>query len=220
MLSTQSFCQRYARLRRANQRSTSGSFGIRTYIYGGLSYAVPAGASNQLTAPLAINNYYGGFITQLTVLNAGDNPSNVTVNIYSDTGVKQNGASKTLTLHHIPAMLDQSDRSYGLPSGFNGWAQISGGNSDLLVAQVLEQNANNRFVALVNAQATPQTTLYAAAIFHNAFGGFVTGSNIVNPNGISVKVTVTYYSSNGMAIATASFYTGCVQYCRNLSRSN
>ncbi len=74
-----------------------------------------------------------------------------------------------------------------------------------MVAQVLEQNPNNHFVAIANAQAQANNTLYAPAIFHRAFGRFTTGTNIINPNNTPVNVSVTYYASDGTVYPTTPF---------------
>lgn len=174
--------------------------------YGGSSYPVNEGTSSTLIAPLAINNYYGGFVTQLTVGNFGASAATVTVNFYGSDGTVQTAAAKSLTIAaHTSATIDQSVANSGLPQGFSGWAQITGPQGSQLVAQVAEQNPNNHFVALANAQFTSQATVYAPAIFNNAFGGFVSGANIINPNANAVNVTITYYDNTGTAYTTPAF---------------
>jgi hypothetical protein len=95
--------------------------------------------------------------------------------------------------------------------GFYGWAQISGANNARVVAQVLETRADIGFVALVNAQAfnasgsssNSSYQLYAPAIFNRAFGSFVTGLNLVNPNGYAVQASLVYYDQSGKAYPQA-----------------
>lgn len=172
--------------------------------YGGSAYTVTAGGSSSLIAPFAINGDYG-FTTQLTVYNGSSSAANsVQVQFYDKNGQLQSGATQTIrTLAaHTAVTFDQSSNS-NLPANFDGWAQITGGSS--LVAQVLEQNAASRFVAVVNAQAQAHTTLYAPAVFKGAFGGFGTGANIINPNGNAVTVSITYYDANGNALKANDF---------------
>jgi hypothetical protein len=47
--------------------------------------------------------------------------------------------------------------------------------------------------------------VYAPAIFNQAYGSFVTGADIVNPNSIPVTVSVTYYNTTGMVLNTRPF---------------
>ena len=196
--------------------------------FGGSAYAVNAGTSASLVAPLAINNN-GGFVTQLTVANAGASATNVTVTFYDQNGNTLPAATKTLNIGaHGSQTLDQTAADSGLPTGFYGWAQISGASGAQLVAQVLETRSDIKFVALANAQQstansqqptansqqskhskvsanTTENKLYAPAIFRGAFGGFVTGANIVNPNNNPVQVTITYYDNTGKALVAAPF---------------
>lgn len=167
--------------------------------FGGSAYAVSQGSSANLTAPLAINNQ-GGFITQLLVFNSSLVTTTATVNFYDQSGNAPVNSSQNITVGPRQSVtLDQTAPASNLPSGFYGWAQITGTIGSSLVAQVLEQSPNIRFVAIANAQASPKNTLYAPAIFNNAYGGFVTGANIVNPNSTPVSVSVTYYNLSGTA---------------------
>lgn len=174
--------------------------------YGGSAYAVGSGASQSLIAPLAFHNAYTDFNTQLTVFNTSGGPVSVTVAFYNTDGSPAGSAN--CELNNIPAngsgVLDQAN-ACSLPNGFNGWAQITGPVGSKLVAQVLEQSASRGFVAIANAQATPQTSLYTPAMFKNAINGFNTGANIINPGSSPVTVTITYYNVNGNTTTTAPF---------------
>ncbi len=174
--------------------------------YGSSAYAVNAGTSSRLVAPLAINNS-GGFNTQLTIANGGASEAAVTVNFYDQSGRAIATATKNLSLAPYSAQtLDQTAADSGLAPGFYGWAMINGAAGGQLTAQVLEQRADIKFIALANAQAVGnQTTLYAPAIFKGAFGGFNTGANIVNFNANPVTTTVTYYSNTGTAYPATPF---------------
>lgn len=174
--------------------------------FGGSAYVVGAGAVSQLIAPLAINNN-GGFQTQLTVFNGGASPASVTVTFYDKNGqAAPANSTKTLQIAaNTNQSLNQAAADSGLPTDFYGWAQIVGPANSQLVAQALEQNPATHFVAIANAQTAPHTTLYAPAIFNGAFGSFVTGANIVNPNSTAVNVTVTYDDHTGIITPTATF---------------
>lgn len=174
--------------------------------YGGSAYPIKAGAEQNLIAPLAINQN-GGFDTKLTVFNVDSQPTLVTVAFYDQQGNLLPAASKTLNLAGYAAQtLDQTADDSNLPPGFYGWAQISGSTGSKLVAQILEERPDIHFVALSAAQAlTSQTQAAIPAVFNHAFGPFVTGANIVNPNSTPVSVAITYYDNNGQAYPTTPF---------------
>jgi hypothetical protein len=179
-------------------------------VYGGSAYAISAGASAELIAPLAINRANGGFQTQLTIFNTSVNATPVTVSFYDQNGNSLPSATQNLNIAaHSSQTLDQAASTSNLPEGFYGWARIEGASGATLVAQVLEQRADIGFVALANAQTanlnSSGSKLFAPAIFHNAFGYFVTGANIVNPNNKPVQVSVTYYDNNGHAYPASPF---------------
>lgn len=170
--------------------------------YGGSAYTVSGSPTNSLVAPLALNGAYG-FVTQLNVFNAGSSSSSVTVSFYDTNGNLQSAATQSFSLTaHSLKTIDQT--AINLPANFNGWAQISGGSNDQLVAQVLEQNGATHFVAIANA-TTPATSLVAPAIFNRAFGSFTTGLNIVNPGNSAVTVTLSYHDANGVASNAPTF---------------
>lgn len=171
--------------------------------FGGSAYAVPAGTSNYLVAPFAINGAYGGYVTQLNVANFGSSLAHVTVQFYNENGTAAPITStQVVTLTpHTTVNFDQSAANSGLPGpsgsypGFNGWAQITSDSSSI-AAQVLEQNPGVHFAAIANAIAGTSSTANAPAIFDNAYGNFYTGMNIINPNSVTVTVNITYYDKN------------------------
>jgi predicted outer membrane repeat protein len=172
-------------------------------LFGGSAYAVSAGASSNLIAPLAINKSLG-FVTQLTLFNGGASSTTATVNFYDQNGNSPSGSTQNVSIPaHQALTLDQTASASQLPSGFYGWAKITGTSGSTLVAQVLEQRPDIHFVAIANAQSSSHTTLYAPAIFNDAYGGFNTGANIVNPNPSPVTVNVTYYNLAGVATTSA-----------------
>lgn len=177
--------------------------------FGGSAYPVRDGANATLVAPFASNGNLG-FNTQLTVFNAGTASTNVTVQFYDANGNLQANSTKSFSLNPLTAnILNQTTSDSNLPSGFNGWATITGGNGSQLVAQVLEQNAANKFVAIANAPVAPSqpvnnaVALYAPAIYNGAFGGYVTGSNIINTGSSPATVYINYYDNTGKLSAAA-----------------
>jgi hypothetical protein len=140
----------------------------------------------------------------------GTNASSAKVTFYDSLGNLIPVATKTLQLTaHSSQTLDQMATTSGLAQGFYGWAKVEGAAGAQLVGQVLEQRSDIGFVALANTQVYMQSvsnsTLYAPAIFNKAFGSFVTGANIVNPNANPVQVSITYYDSTGKAYVASPF---------------
>lgn len=173
--------------------------------YGGSAYAVTAGGSNNLVAPVIIHNGLADFTTNLTIFNGGSSSVTGTVQFYQQDGTQVITATKSFTLTADTSInYDQASDST-LGNSFYGWAQISSASGSQLVAQILEQSPSQHFVALANAQASSQTTLYAPAIFHNAYGTFNTGVNIVNPNSQAITVSLTYYNKDGSTYTAPAF---------------
>ena len=173
--------------------------------YGGSAYAVGAGASSSLIAPVIIRGGLADFVTQLSIFNGGSTTATGTVKFYQQDGTYISGADKQLNLApHTTTIFDQTGDTM-LGNNFYGWAQITGNGGSQLAAQVLEQRPSTRFVAIANAQAIPRTLLFAPAIFNGAFNGFVTGINFVNPNPSAVTVNVTYYRNDGTAFPAPAF---------------
>jgi kumamolisin len=174
---------------------------------GGSAYAVSNSAASSLLAPLTLTDAYGGFTTQLNIFNVGGSAAQVTVTFFNaDGSAAPSNSTQILTvLPHTTQTLDQATPISNLPDGFNGWAQITGSSGSQLVVQLLEQNPYTHFVAIANAATTPAPNLYAAAIFNQAFGNFVTGANILNPGNSPILATVTYYASDGQAFSSSQF---------------
>lgn len=176
--------------------------------YGASAYPVAAGASANLVAPLAINQA-GGFQTQLSIFNTAETATIATVNFYDQSGALLPAATKNLSLApHSVATLDQTAADSNLPIGFYGWAEISGAANSQLVGQILESRPDIHFVALANTPAlstASSATHFAPAIFNKAFGSFVTGTNLVNPNANPVTISITYYDSAGQSYTASSF---------------
>jgi hypothetical protein len=173
--------------------------------YGGSAYPVSQGASTNLIAPLVIHNGLADFTTNLTIFNGGSSTVTGTVQFYQQNGTLVNAATKSFTLTTNTSINYDQSTDNSLGSSFYGWAQITSPTGSKLVAQVLEQSSGEHFVALANAQTTSQSTLYAPAIFHNAYGTFNTGVNIVNPNSQPVTVSITYYNKDGSASTAPAF---------------
>jgi hypothetical protein len=173
--------------------------------YGGSAYSVGQGGYNSLVVPLAFRNTYGDYSTQLTIFNGDSASVSASVTFYDSNGIVQTAAAQNLT---IPALssttLDQAAANSNLPNGFNGWAQINSIGGSKLVAQVLEQSASQKFVAIANAQAQPHTQQFAPAIFNGAFN-FTTGANIINPTSQPITINVTYHDDMGNSFPAAPF---------------
>lgn len=174
--------------------------------YGNSAYAVKAGASQELIAPLAINQN-GGFRTKLTVFNADASPTTARVTFYDQQGNLLPAATKNLNLApYTQQTLDQTASDSQLSVGYYGWARISGQSGSKIVAQISEERPDIRFVSLSAAQSiTNQKQAAIGAVFNHAFGSFVTGANIVNPNANPVDVNIVYYDYTGRAYPAQIF---------------
>ena len=184
---------------------------------GGSAFLLNRVTGSKLVAPLMLRRAFGGFSTDLYLLNTADQATNIKVSYYSADGslIKTQNASLAA---HASASLDQTDAILALPNSFAGWATLDAGTNSSIAAQVLESNPGMRFTATFGAVAAPytspvttgtSTTLYAPAIFNGAFGSFYSGMNLVNPNGATAQVTVAYYDpTSGSAIATQKFTIG------------
>lgn len=177
----------------------------KQHLFGGSAYTVGAGASNKLIAPLAIRGGLADFTTQLNIFNAGSTSATGSVQFYDQNGNHIVNADKSFTLGGQSTINFDQSSDTTLGNNFYGWAQITSPAGSQLVAQVLEQRPSSHFVAVVNAQTTPQTTLYAPAIFNQAFGKFVTGANLVNPNAVPVTLSLSYYRNDGTTLQSAPF---------------
>jgi hypothetical protein len=182
---------------------------------GASAYTANTNPAASLLTPLAINHALG-FNTQLTIANVSPEATVATVTFYDANGAILPASTKTLQLAGYSSQsLDQTAADSNLPAGYYGWAKIEGSQGAQLVGQVLEQRPESNFVTLLNMPATTATSkqfynqlynqLYAPTIFNKAFGGFVTGVNIINPNAQPVMVYLTYYDSNGQAYPVAPF---------------
>jgi hypothetical protein len=178
---------------------------------GASAYTANTKPAATLLTPLAIN-HARGFNTQLTIANVSPQATVATVTFYDAHGATLPAATKTLQLAGYSSQsLDQTAADSGLPVGYYGWAKIEGSQGAQLVGQVLEQRPESNFVTLLNMPATTATSgqfsnqLYAPTIFNKAFGDFVTGANIINPNPQPVIVKLTYYDANGQAYPAAPF---------------
>lgn len=168
---------------------------------GGSAFMLNKITSNSLVAPLMMRRGYGNFDTTLFLMNAGTNSSTIKITYYSSDGTAVQTQNISLEAH-ASAMLSQDDAVLNLPVGFIGWAKIQGGSNDALSAEVLENNPLIGFTATFGAVATPYAsgnptgaglTLYAPAVFKNAFGRFYSGMTLVNPNAAPAQVSISYF---------------------------
>ena len=172
--------------------------------FGGTAFAANAQPSNVNEVPIALNNAFGGFNTQIIIFNPGIS-GGANINFYDKNGNVV--ASKSVPIPILTTqILDLRDPALGLPDGFSGWALILAGPEigDELVVQTLEYKLNHHFVAVLG-QPFINTTLYAPAIFNQAFGSYVTGISLVNPYAALITSTITYYDNLGKAYPTDPF---------------
>jgi hypothetical protein len=177
--------------------------------FGGSAYAVSAGSAANLIAPFAYNKAFGNYSTQLHIFNAGSSTVTVTVNFYDFTGSLAITATKTFVVGAKQSYgLDQAASDSGLYSNFQGWAQLTSATGSQLSAQILEQDSDLGYVAILNATPNAATTAYVPTVFNGSYGSFYTGAAIVNPNNITITVTPSYYTITGTLYSTNPFQLG------------
>lgn len=161
---------------------------------GGSAFNASSQTGTTLYDPIACNNYLG-FSTALTIFNPSSSSANVTVQFYDASGNLASGATQNLNLAaHASQVVNQ--QGSGLDSNQFYWAKISSSGGTKLVAQVTETNPGTHFTATFDANPQLGTTLYAPAVFNNAYN-FYTGMAFANPNGSAANLTINYYNTDG-----------------------
>jgi plastocyanin len=177
--------------------------------FGGSAYAVSAGSAANLIAPFIYNKAFGSYSTQLHIFNAGSSMVTATVNFYDYTGSLAITATKTFAIGPKQSYsLDQAASDSGLYSNFQGWAQLTSAAGSQLSEQILEQDSDLGYVAILNATPSAATTVYVPTVFNVSYGTFYTGAAIVNPNNITITVTPSYYTITGTLYSTNPFQLG------------
>lgn len=168
----------------------------------GVDYIAPTTPTSSIITPLAMRNAFGGFYSNLSVLNVGADTVTTTLKCYDLNGNLQTQLTKNIIIasHTSEYALVSTD----LPDGFVGWAQVDGPVKSQLLGQITESNILTGFFTLLNAQSVTANQLYAPTIFNDAFGGYFSGASIVNPNANPITVTLTYHDNSGNALAPVS----------------
>jgi hypothetical protein len=170
---------------------------------GGSAYNVSSSTAPTLYSPLALNGQYG-FTTAITIFNPTASTNAGTVQFYDQNGILISGAAQNFSLPGYSSVtFNQTASNSGLANNLSYWAKISGSGN--LTAQVIEFGPGN-FVATFNALTSTQakTTLYAPAVFNRAFGAYVTGMQLTNPNASAASVTINYYDATGSKVLPQS----------------
>jgi hypothetical protein len=177
--------------------------------FGGSAYAVSAGSAANLIAPFIYNKAFGSYSTQLHIFNAGSSTVTATVKFYDYTGSLAITATKTFAIGSKQSYsLDQAASDSGLYLNFQGWAQLISAAGSQLSEQILEQDSDLGYVAILNATPSAATTVYVPTVFNVSYGNFYTGVAIVNPNNITITVTPSYYTITGTLYSTNPFQLG------------
>jgi hypothetical protein len=143
-----------------------------------------------------LSHAYGNYSTALVLQNPSTSDTTATIQYYNDFGNPAN--SQTVTIPKASTVtVKQSDTAAGLSSSFSGWASISTSNGQTIAGIVVETDPDSGFISTVTCSGSPNAQIYIPVIFQNAFGNFMTGMQLVNPNATTATVTVNYYRNDG-----------------------
>lgn len=175
---------------------------------GQTAYSVNSEISNSLVDTLAFNNTYGGFKTELNIFNTESKIAQTTALFYDSNGKLVLSKNFDIVPYGLYTLSQSNEKS--LPNGFNGWIKVL--SSRNIKGQVIEVNDNTKFISASSVQTLQSNkssdvsdNLVASGIYNNAYGSFVTGTNIVNPNNNEVSVSITYFNSDGKSYTASPF---------------
>jgi hypothetical protein len=160
-------------------------------------------AATTLYAPNLVHNAYGDYNTSLILQNASSSDAVVNIQYYNgdtSTAGTTNGTLAGSTQVTIPKKSTQTISQANLPNAFAGWGLIT--SNQKLAGVVIQTSVGQNFLSTVSCYGTAGATLYLPAVFKNAYGNFVTGATLVNPNSTAANVTIHYYDAGGNRVTT------------------
>jgi len=172
--------------------------------------SAPSGASNSIViaSPVAVlpamaDAAYGGYTTVAEIQNAGSGPAAVYIAYADSNGSSVGSGDANTTLPANATWTVRQDNGHGFSSGQAGSALIF---SDQPVAAFVNEFAPGGGDATsytsISLPSGAGTTLFAATIVNNAYGGYTTGIGLVNVSAAPTNITVTYRDGSGAVIKT------------------
>jgi probable HAF family extracellular repeat protein len=162
-----------------------------------------AGIDQVAAFPVMSNKAYGGYLTAAYLQNLGTAPASVLIRYYDQNGQPVGGGDLRIGLPVNSNWTVRQDTGKGLPPGGAGSAIVF--STQPLAAFV------NEFAPTSGSDGSSytsipmpggSTTLYAPAIFNNAYGGYFTGIGLINLGSAPTDVTITYRKADGTTAKT------------------
>jgi adhesin/invasin len=156
--------------------------------------------------PVMLNSAYGGYTTVAYVQNTSKVSAVVAIQYYDTNGNLVGVGDSTTTLAPNANWTVRQDNGHSFAPGQAGSAVIS--SSQPVAAFVNEfapGGGDGSSYTAVPLPAGTGTTQYAPAIYNGAFGGYVTGINLINLGTASTDVTISYRAQDGSLVKTQSF---------------
>jgi hypothetical protein len=164
----------------------------------------------QLYAPAIFNRTFGAFVTGANIVNPNNNPVQVSITYYDNTGKAYATSPFMLGVHAVSAIYQGASFTQGLPNGglpqgFYGSASVtsSGGNIVMVVNEAGTQTKNGAaqsgtYAAVVAGNSGSKMGLPIVA---NAGQGYTTGLTILNTGDLAESGSISYYNPDGSAVA-------------------
>jgi probable HAF family extracellular repeat protein len=163
-----------------------------------------AGVDAVATFPVMSNKAYGGYLTAAYLQNLGTGPASVLIRYYDQNGQPVGGGDLRLGLPVNGNWTVRQDTGKGLPPGAAGSAIVY--STQPLAAFVNEfapaTGSDGSSYTSIPMPGGGGTTLYAPAIFNNAYGGYFTGIGLINLGTAPTDITITYRKADGTVATT------------------
>jgi hypothetical protein len=167
------------------------------------SYVAATAGSNQVQAPVALNNAFGGYFTSMGIQNTSSTAGTVTITYYDTAGaptVKTTaiGASGSIGIYQGDATLGPAPGSYT--------ARLSSTVPIAAIVNEVFQPTPSLFTTY-NAFAGGLTSSHLALVQNAGSDGLSTGLGIMNLGGASADVTIKYYNADTGALILSKTFT-------------
>jgi hypothetical protein len=169
-------------------------------------YTYPAGQPPAVAAlPVVMNGAYGGYLTTAYLQNIGNATASIFIRYFDTSGNPVGSGDAVGALPVNANWTVRQDNGHSFAAGQAGTAIIY--SSQPIAAFVNEfapgGGDGSSYTAVPLASGTG-TTMYAPAVYNNAFGGYFTGINLVNLGSGATDVTITYRNQGGTVVQTQS----------------
>jgi hypothetical protein len=164
--------------------------------------------------PAMTNRAYGGYVTAATIQNIGTAPASILIAYFDQNGAPVGAGDSISYLPVNASWTVRQDNGNSFPSSGGDAAQAGSAvvySSQPIASFVNEFAPGNVGDATsysgVQLPGGVGTTLYAATIVNNAYGGYTTGIGFLNAGSSATNVTITYRDGSG-AVVNSQTVTG------------